>query len=396
VLPFLVVLLAIAPLEAQLLIDTYAGGAIPTGVPAQNVALGVISGIAWDPSGNLVFGDTTDNVIRRVRTDGMLETIAGTGVTGFGGDGGPATSALIDSPSNLQYDGSGNLYFFDSENSRIRRIDTKGIITTVAGNGQAATAGFEGPATARSIAGPLSFAVNPSENLYIAEPFANLILRVTSSGNLEIFAQVSANEIVVDGTGNLYAESGSPAGTILRISPAGTISTFVTFPIGPSSNVVDLISTDAAGNVYAWVNEQLLRFAPDGTSTVVPAPKGVSGGAVDAQGDLAFVSNTEPSGYNFIQTFTTQSVLTTIAGASPQSAADGTPLRNAWFLGPGSIAFSHAGRSLHRRVRSLPDPQNQRSRSSQHLRRNGNVRIYSTLRHRRYCESGQPQQHRYR
>jgi hypothetical protein len=107
------------PLNAQLLVNTYAGGVIRTGVPANSVPLGILSGIAWDPSGNIVFSDTTYNVIRRVDTDGMIETIVGTGVTGFAGDGGPATSALINRPASPVYDSSGNLYFFDSENYRI-------------------------------------------------------------------------------------------------------------------------------------------------------------------------------------------------------------------------------------------------------------------------------------
>jgi uncharacterized protein (TIGR03437 family) len=349
VLRLLFTLLAIASLKAQLLVDTYAGGAIPSGVPAQNASLGIISGITWDASGNIVFGDTTDNVLRRVRTDGILETIAGTGVTGFGGDGGPATSALINSPANPQYDGSGNLYFLDTGNYRIRRIDTEGIVTTVVGDGQAPVAGLdsEGPATARSIPNDVLFAVDASGNIYIADSSAG-IRRVTTNGSLEILAQVSdPTRIAVDGSGNVYVSLPAyPTGSLLRISPAGTVSTFATFPIPSSAigpNQIDLLSTDAAGNVYVWVNAQLLRYTPDGTSTAVPTPKGASGGAVDAHGNLAFVSNANPSGYNPIQTFTTESVLTTVAGANPQPAPDGTPLQSAWFLGPLSIAFSHTG-----------------------------------------------------
>jgi uncharacterized protein (TIGR03437 family) len=345
----LLTLLSIASLKAQLLVETYAGGVIPSGVPAQNVALGFISGVAWDPFGNVVFCDTTANVIRRVRTDGILETIAGTGVTGFGGDGGPAISALINYPANPVYDVSGSLYFYDAHNLRIRKIDSNGVITTVAGDGQAAVGGLglQGPATAQPLSSfNLSFAVDASGNIYIAGEFANLILQVTSTGNLETFAQVEAPAgLVVDGMGNVYVVSGSPANSILRISPAGIVSTFVSFPQS-TINEATLLSTDAAGNLYAWVNEQLLRYAPDGTSTVLPTPKGFAGGPMNSQGTFAFATTITPDAYvgiSVIQTLTSQSVLTTIAGGDPQIAADGTPLRDAGFRGPLSIAFSHTG-----------------------------------------------------
>jgi trimeric autotransporter adhesin len=347
----LLALLAVAPLNAQLVVDTYAGGAIPSGVPAQNVALGYTSGLAWDPSGDVVFCDTTNNVIRRVRTDGIMETIVGTGVTGFGGDGGPATKALINSPSNPVYDGSGNLYFSDSLNVRIRRIDTNGIITSVAGDGQAPIGGLdsEGPATSRSLPYPLSFALDTSGNIYIAEPEANRIRRVTTGGNLEIFAQVSdPTGLVVDESGNVYVVSATGPGSILRITPAGTVSTFAAFTysyIGVP-NTITLVSTDAAGNVYLWFNGQFLRYAPDGTSTTVATPSGFGGGVMNAQGTWAFASTLTPYAYvgiPVIQTFTSQGVLTTIAGGNPQSAPDGTPLRDVWFRGPLSIAFSSTG-----------------------------------------------------
>jgi sugar lactone lactonase YvrE len=164
-------------------------------VPAQNVALGTISGIAWDPSGNIVFCDTTYNVIRRVDTNGIIETIAGgTGVTGFAGDGGPASGALINSPTLAHYDPSGNLYFYDSSNLRVRKIDTNGVITSIAGDGQFPVAGLDatGPALARSIR-IADLAVDASGNVYLAGN--GNILRVTPSGNLAIFAQIQSPQV---------------------------------------------------------------------------------------------------------------------------------------------------------------------------------------------------------
>src|SRR5690242_328051 len=90
--------------QAQQIIDTVAGGAIRFGVPAQEVALGSIAGITVDSEGNLVFCESSSHIIRRIRKDGSIETIAGTGVSGYGGDGGPAASALLNSPASPGYD----------------------------------------------------------------------------------------------------------------------------------------------------------------------------------------------------------------------------------------------------------------------------------------------------
>ncbi|HEY1758610.1 MAG TPA: hypothetical protein VGG72_24780 [Bryobacteraceae bacterium] len=359
---FLLALLAVVPLNAQLVVDTYAGGAILSGVPAENVALGGIAGITWDPSGNVVFCDTANNVIRRVRTDGIIETIAGTGVTGFAGDGGLATSALINSPSSPQYDGAGNLYFLDSLNNRIRRIDTNGTITTVVGDGQITGLVSAGPATSLALPNDvnpfqpqLNFAVDVSGNIYIAAYYAGIIFRVAASGSpvgdLETFAKVSSpNGLVADGKGNVYVMSAALPNNILRVSPSGSVSTFATFTVGVFPNVVGLVSTDAAENVYVLLNGQLLRYDPDGASTLVNTPASITETtsylAVNPQGNLAFAATVIPDAYvpiPVIQTFTNQSVLTTIAGGTPKPAPDGTPLRDAWFLGPLSIAFSPTG-----------------------------------------------------
>ncbi len=335
-------LLAIGPAGAQLLVDTYAGGVIRSGVPANSVALGYLSGVAWDPSGNIVFCDQKNDVIRRVGSDGTIATIAGTGATGFAGDAGPATSALINSPSIPKYDASGNLYFLDTLNYRIRRVDAKGIITSVAGDGQSVPSALNapGPATSRPIA-VSDFAVDALGTLYIAGN--GVIARVTPGGNMNVFATVvDPQGVAIDPSGNLYVFSAAGYGSLLRISGIGAISTFYTFPTNVAvPDSVTSLSTDAAGNLYAKVNLQLLRFAPDGTSTVVSTPGSIAPPlAIDAQGNIAFATLSQP--YQ-VKVLYAQSVLTTVAGANPQPAPDATPLRSAWFLAPSSIAFSRAG-----------------------------------------------------
>jgi uncharacterized protein (TIGR03437 family) len=338
------ILFAITPLGAQLIVDTYAGGVIRSGVPANNVAIPTINGLAWDPSGNIVFCDINNSVIRRVRPDGILETIAGTGVTGFAGDGGPATNAQINVPTTPSYDQAGNLYFYDSNNYRIRRVDVKGIITTFAGDGQPPVPGLDttGPATSRSIVGP--GVADAAGNVYVHNQLVNAsIWRITTGGELELFAQVpGVGGLVAGADGNIYVLSYPSQESILRISPAGTIEIVLTFPSNTSLiNEISLVSADASGNVYVIFNGKLIRYTPDGTSTPLPTPSGPFNQlAMDAKGNIAVLIN---GAIPTIQTFTPQSVQTIVAGANPQPAPDGTPLRSAWLLGFARLAFSHTG-----------------------------------------------------
>jgi uncharacterized protein (TIGR03437 family) len=355
----LLALLAISPLTAQLIVDTYAGGVIRSGVPANNVALGNITGITWDPSGNIVFSDRAFNVIRRVRTDGIIETIAGTGAFGFAGDGGPAIGAMLNYPQYPQYDAAGNLYFLDSSNYRIRRIDTSGVITTIAGDGQSPIGGLEstGPALSRPIA-PSFYAVDPSGIVYLSDNGGNL-LRVTASGNLEFFVQIPfmvPGGLATDAMGNVYFlnqyEDYYEPQTLYRVTPSGIVSTFATFNVNSSQPPPGngFLTSDLAGNIYTFFNGHLLRYAPDGTSTAIPTPVALLNSpfaAIDSSGNIAFGSSLIPAmstaNISVIQKFTAQSVVTTLAGDNPQPAPDGTPLRNAWFLGPISIAFGPTG-----------------------------------------------------
>jgi len=94
-------------------------------------------GLFIDGAGNLYIADRLNHRIRKVDADGIITTVAGTGVQGFSGDGGPATAAQLNDPTGVAVDEAGNLYIADAENHRIRKVDTGGIITTVAGTGVA-------------------------------------------------------------------------------------------------------------------------------------------------------------------------------------------------------------------------------------------------------------------
>ena len=111
--------------------------------------------------------DGGNNRIRKVDQQGIITTVAGTGEAGFSGDGGPATAAALSALGSLAFDAAGNLYIVDGGNNRIRKIDTQGIITTVAGTGRAGAAGDNGPATAAELSTIGGLAIDADGSLYI-------------------------------------------------------------------------------------------------------------------------------------------------------------------------------------------------------------------------------------
>lgn len=244
-------------------------------------------GAAFDPSGNLYISDWNSR-IRKITPDGMITTIAGTGVIGYSGDGGSATSAEFNFPAGLKFDAAGNLYIADFGNDRVRKVTPNGIVTTVAGNGTNGHSGDGGPATNAQLSRPAGLAFDATGNLYIAEFLNARVREVARDGTITTYvgtgtdgysgdggpaaqAEISGpSDIVFDGAGNLYiAETYN--GVIRKVAANGTIST-VGGAAAPQFSNLTGIALDMSGNLLVASNGGIGKVAPDGAVTLISKP----------------------------------------------------------------------------------------------------------------------------
>src|ERR1039458_749831 len=161
------------------------------GGPATAAQLNFPTGVAADAAGNLFIADTFNNRIRKVSANGIITTVAGSGVRGFGGDGGPATAAHLNYPQAVAVDAAGSLFIADTGNMVVRKVSASGILTTVAGTAAVADAqGFSGdggPATAAQLNNPKGLAVDAMGSLFIADT-RNQRIRQVSGGIISTVA----------------------------------------------------------------------------------------------------------------------------------------------------------------------------------------------------------------
>ena len=164
------------------------GGYSGDGGPARQAALNWPVGVASDSAGNVYIADMYNNVVRKVDTSGIITTVAGKGVMGYSGDGGPAAQAMLHYPTGITVDAYGNLLITDSYNARVRKVDTNGIITTVAGNGVTGYSGDGGPAIQAALSWPEGATADSVGNLYIACYGEKRIRKVDINGVITTFA----------------------------------------------------------------------------------------------------------------------------------------------------------------------------------------------------------------
>ncbi|RZB33837.1 MAG: hypothetical protein SRB2_03673 [Desulfobacteraceae bacterium Eth-SRB2] len=309
------------------------------GGPATQAQLSYAFDIAVDAVGNLYIADAYNSCIRKVDTSGIIATVAGTGTWGYSGDGGPATQAQLDFPYDVAVDAAGNLYIADRGNDCIRRVDVNGIITTVAGKGPNYI-GDGGPATQGQLYMPDGVAVDAWGNFYIADTWHHRIRKVDTSGIITTVAGNgiagysgdggpateariwSPRDVAVDATGNLYIADDESNQCIRKVDTSGIITTVTGngYPGysgdgGPASeaqlNYPQSVAVDAAGNLYI-ADADNIRIRNVDTSGIIGTVAGTGtwgytgdggpatearlnvpyGVAVDAAGNL-YIADTE-------------------------------------------------------------------------------------------------------
>jgi hypothetical protein len=181
------------------------------GGAATNASLYSPVGIALNSLGDLFFADGINNRIRKIDTNGIITTIAGNGTIGYSGDGGPATNACLYYPIGITLGSPGNLFFADENNNRIRKVSVNGTITTVAGNGSGSYSGDGGAATNASLNQPLGVALDGSGNLFIADLLNNRIRKVALFAN---YPTLTLNNVYPTNAGNYSVIITGPYGSI--------------------------------------------------------------------------------------------------------------------------------------------------------------------------------------
>lgn len=326
------------------------GGYSGDGGPATAAALYIPNQSAVDHLGNIYIADG-DNYIRKINTAGIITTIAGTGTAAHSGDNGPATAAEISGPTSIAADRRGNVYFTESGYlfNYIRRIDASGLMTTIAGTGAPGYSGDNGPATAAAFDTPEGIATDTAGNLFFADQNNNVVRKVD-------IATGFISTVAGNGTTGALSGDGGPA-------TAATIS----LPWG--------VAADQKGNIYVTDdNERIRKISASGIITSIAGSGGPGGGysgdggpatnavmykphslAVDSFGAVYFDDQ-----FFLIRKVDTNGVINTVAGNFSLGlgySGDGGPATAAQLSDPriavsgnGTLYITDQGNSRIRRV----------------------------------------------
>jgi sugar lactone lactonase YvrE len=315
-------------------ITTVAGngilGSAGDGGAATNAELGQPFGVVADAGGNLFIADQGNQRIRKVATNGIITTVAGNGAFGFSGDGGAATNAELNGPWGMQVDTSGNLFIADSDNNRIRKVGTNGIITTVAGSHFIGFSGDGGAATNAALHIPAGLAFDATGNLFIADEGNQRIREVATNGIITTVAGNGINGYSGDGGMATNAELNGPTG--IAVDATGDL-----FIADVGNERIRMVETN--GIITTVAGNGGFGYSGDGgaaTNALLYFPQSV---VVDATGNL-FLADRQNGR---IREVGTNGIISTAAGGGSNNPGDGGVGTNAELGGPFGVAFDATG-----------------------------------------------------
>ncbi|MES2513866.1 MAG: T9SS type A sorting domain-containing protein [Bacteroidota bacterium] len=225
---FLLLLAGIFASNQAQIITTFAGtgtaGFSGNGGVATAAKLNNPTGIAFDRYGNTYISDYSNHQIRKVDASGIITTVAGTGVGGFSGDAGLATNAKLNLPSTLTFDNLGNMYIVDAGNGAIRKVTTAGIISTVVGTGVNGYSGDGGAATSAKLNFPCGIYIDSNGDIYIADRNNHRIRKVNTSGIISTYAGTGTSGFSGDGAAAISAKLDMPNGITFDLSGTAYIA----------------------------------------------------------------------------------------------------------------------------------------------------------------------------
>ncbi len=321
------------------------------GGPAARALLNGPFDIGFEPGGNLYFSDTFNHRIRRVEArTGIIMTVAGSGEAGHAGDGGPATKAAFNEPYGIAVDHAGNIYVADRRNHCVRRIDrSSGVVTTFAGNGGAGFGGDGGPAARAGMVEPNGLAFDPDQRRLFIADVADHRVRVVdlALGTIATFA--GSGEAAHSGDGGPAAAAGVWGARAVKVAPDGRV--YILERQGSSLRAVE----PRSGVISTVAGTGARGYGGDGgpaQAAVFDAPKEMT---IGPGGDLLIV-DTENHAIRCIDM--TSGTVDTIAGGRKGSGGDGGPARQAGLGRPHGIAVGpdgalYIGDTENHRIRKL-------------------------------------------
>jgi hypothetical protein len=322
----------IRKVNANGMITTVAGngssGYFGDGGPATNAGLHGPIGVASDAFGNLFIGDYFNNCIRKVDSSGIITSVAGNGTGGYSGNGGAATNASLHNPENLVLDISGNLFFADTGNNCIRKVDVNGIITTVAGNGGRGYSGDGGAATSAMLNLPTDVVMDPFGNLFIADWLNNCVRKVGTNGVITTVAGNGTSGYSGDGgaatNASLDLTGGVESDTSGNLLIADThnnrirkVSLYASYP----TLVLNNVTTNNAGNYSVIVTGPYGSLTSSIVTLTVASSPLISQSVVNPDGSVTLNLVTAPNtgsrvvaATNLTPPVVWQSIYTNVAG----------------------------------------------------------------------------------